>query len=111
MGCMIYQLIFFYWVICISTNASLMFFCMLTLMLLVANLTIQKKSDEHQRDRVKMVFKIICILELWTQLALALEGLKFLKWVSLYIKQYIYHSLAEMLIEEKSFPFAIPSGC
>ena len=32
-------------------------------------------SNEYQHDRVKMVFKNICILVLWAKVASALEGL------------------------------------
>ena len=32
-------------------------------------------SNEYQHDRVKMVFKNLCVLVLWTKVALALEGL------------------------------------
>ena len=38
-------------------------------------------SNEYQHDRVEMVFKYICILVLWTKVALALEGLN---WVHPY---------------------------
>ena len=33
-------------------------------------------SNEYQYDRVRMVFKNLCVLVLWTKVALALEGLK-----------------------------------
>ena len=33
-------------------------------------------SNEYQHDMVSMVFKSLCILELWTKVASALEGLK-----------------------------------
>ena len=33
-------------------------------------------SNEYQHDRVWMVFKNRCVLELWTKVASALEGLK-----------------------------------
>ena len=32
-------------------------------------------SNKYQHDRVKMVFKILCIIVLWMKVALALEGL------------------------------------
>ena len=32
-------------------------------------------SNEYQHDRVKMVFKSICVLVHWTKVVLALEGL------------------------------------
>ena len=32
-------------------------------------------SNEYQNDRVKMVFKNLCVLVLWMKVALALEGL------------------------------------
>ena len=38
--------------------------------------THQELSDEYQHDRVKMVFKDVCVLVLWTKVASALEGLK-----------------------------------
>ena len=63
---------------------------MLTLMLLVANLVITKMMQktahgyssestqqeltiEYQHDRVLMVLKNLCVLVLWTKVALALE--------------------------------------
>ena len=33
-------------------------------------------SNEYQHDRVKMVFKNLCVLVLWMKVAAALEGLK-----------------------------------
>ena len=33
-------------------------------------------SNEYQHNRVKMVFKNLCILVLWMKVASALEGLK-----------------------------------
>ena len=36
--------------------------------------THQELSDEYQHDRVLMIFKIICILMLWTKVTSALEG-------------------------------------
>ena len=33
-------------------------------------------SNEYQHVRVSMIFKNLCILVLWTKVALALEGLK-----------------------------------
>ena len=33
-------------------------------------------SDEYQHDRIKIVFKNLFILVLWTKVAIALEGLK-----------------------------------
>ena len=38
----------------------------------------RKLSNEYQHDRVKMVFKNLCVLVLWTEGAPALEGLKFI---------------------------------
>ena len=38
--------------------------------------TQRELSDEYQHDRVKMVFKNLCVLVLWTKVASALEGLK-----------------------------------
>ena len=35
----------------------------------------QQLSNKYQHNRVKMVFKNLCILVLWTKVALALEGL------------------------------------
>ena len=32
-------------------------------------------SNEYQHDRVKMIFKNLCVLVLWTKIASALEGL------------------------------------
>ena len=32
-------------------------------------------SNEYQQNRVKMFFKILCILVLWAKVVLALEGL------------------------------------
>ena len=32
-------------------------------------------SNEYQHDRVKMVFKNLCVLVLWTKVPSALEGL------------------------------------
>ena len=32
-------------------------------------------SNEYQYDRVKMGYNILCVLVLWTKVALALEGL------------------------------------
>ena len=37
--------------------------------------TQRELSNEYQHDRVKMVLKNLCILVLWTKVALALEGL------------------------------------
>ena len=37
--------------------------------------TQRELSDEYQHDRVKMVFKNLCVLVLWTKVASALEGL------------------------------------
>ena len=39
--------------------------------------TQRELSNENQHDRVQMIFQILCILVLWTKLALALEGLTF----------------------------------
>ena len=38
--------------------------------------TQQELSNEYQHDRVKMIFKNLCILVLWTKVASALEGLR-----------------------------------
>ena len=38
--------------------------------------TQRELSNEYQYDRVSMVFKDICVLVLWTKVALALEGLR-----------------------------------
>ena len=38
--------------------------------------TQRELSNEYQYDRVKMVFKNLCILVLWTKVAKALKGLK-----------------------------------
>ena len=38
--------------------------------------TKRELSNEYQHDRVKMVFKNLCTLVLWTKVASALEGLK-----------------------------------
>ena len=38
--------------------------------------TQQELSNEYQHDKVKMVFKSICVLVLWTKVASALDGLK-----------------------------------
>ena len=38
--------------------------------------TQRELSNEYQHDRVKMVVKSLCILVLWTKVALALEGLR-----------------------------------
>ena len=38
--------------------------------------TLPELSYEYQRDRVCMIFRNLCILVLWTKVALALEGLK-----------------------------------
>ena len=38
--------------------------------------TQREVSDEYQRDSVKLVFKHLCILVLWTKVASALEGLR-----------------------------------
>ena len=35
----------------------------------------EELSNEYQHDRVEMVFKSLCVLELWEKAALALEGL------------------------------------
>ena len=37
--------------------------------------TQQELSNEYQHDRVKMFFKNLCVLVLWTEVASALEGL------------------------------------
>ena len=37
--------------------------------------TLQELSNEYQLDRVKMDFKNLCFLVLWTKVASALEGL------------------------------------
>ena len=37
--------------------------------------TPQELSNEYQLDRVKMDFKNLCVLVLWTKVASALEGL------------------------------------
>ena len=37
--------------------------------------TQQELSNEYQHDRVELFFKNLCVLVLWTKLALALEGL------------------------------------
>ena len=37
--------------------------------------TQQELSNEYQHDRVKMVFKNLFVLVLWTKVASALEGL------------------------------------
>ena len=36
----------------------------------------QELSNEYQHDRVKIVFRNVCILVLWTNVASALEGLR-----------------------------------
>ena len=41
--------------------------------------TQRKLSNEYQHDRVKMVFKNLCVIILWTKEALALEGLNLLE--------------------------------
>ena len=38
--------------------------------------THQELSNEYQHDRILMIFKIICILMLWTKVASALEELR-----------------------------------
>ena len=38
--------------------------------------THRELSNEYQYDRVKMVFKNLCVFVLWMKVALALEGLK-----------------------------------
>ena len=40
-----------------------------------SEVTLQKLSNKYQHDRVSMFFKNLCILELWTKEASALEGL------------------------------------
>ena len=40
--------------------------------------TQRELSNEYQHDRVYMVFKNICILVIWTNVASALEGLSLL---------------------------------
>ena len=42
----------------------------------------QELSNECQHERVSMVFRNLCVLVLWTKVALALEGLRGI--VSLY---------------------------
>ena len=37
--------------------------------------TQQEISNEYQHDRVKMIFKNLCVLVLWTEVALAIKGL------------------------------------
>ena len=37
--------------------------------------TQRELSNEYQYHRVKMVFRNLCILVLWTEVAIALEGL------------------------------------
>ena len=37
--------------------------------------TRREQSNEYQHDRVSMVFKNICVLELWTKMDSALKGL------------------------------------
>ena len=37
--------------------------------------TQRELSNEYQHDRVEMVFKNLCILVLWTEVASVLEGL------------------------------------
>ena len=37
--------------------------------------TQRELSNEYQHDRVKMVFKNLCVIALWTKVASALEGL------------------------------------
>ena len=37
--------------------------------------TKRELSNEYQHDRVKMVFKNLCVLVLWTKVVSALEGL------------------------------------
>ena len=39
--------------------------------------TQQELSNEYQHDRVKMFFKNLCIIVLWTKVASALAGLRF----------------------------------
>ena len=39
--------------------------------------TRRELSNAYQHDRVWMAFKDLCLLVLWTQVASALEGLKF----------------------------------
>ena len=39
--------------------------------------TQQQLSNEYKRDRVKMVFKNLCVLVLWMKEVSALEGLSF----------------------------------
>ena len=38
--------------------------------------TQRELSNEYQHDRVQIVFKNLCLLELWMKVASALEGLK-----------------------------------
>ena len=45
--------------------------------------TPQELSNEYQYDGVKMVFTNLCILVLWTEVAIALEGLTLSCWYSL----------------------------
>ena len=42
-------------------------------------------SNEYQHDRVKMVFKNLCMFLLWTKVALALDGLNFFLFTFLFI--------------------------
>ena len=37
--------------------------------------TQQELSNEYQHDMVKMIFKNLCVIVLWTKVASALEGL------------------------------------
>ena len=39
--------------------------------------TLRELSNGYQHERVKMLFKNLCILVLWTKVTSALEGLKY----------------------------------
>ena len=40
-----------------------------------SEITLRELSNEYQHDRVKMFFKNLCLLVLWTKVASALKGL------------------------------------
>ena len=44
--------------------------------------TQQELFNEYQHDRVSMFFKHLCVLVLWTKVALALEGLNLVKMIT-----------------------------
>ena len=69
--------------------------------------TQRELSNEHQHDRVQMIIKNLCILGLWVKVALALEGLS---WIRFRHGIICTSSYCHLLLHDSSLATAILMG-